>query len=46
VQPRIEDELFPNIRRLLKQPPIAENLFLERRLSRAREARRAAVFNP
>jgi hypothetical protein len=34
------------MRRLLVQPPIAENLFLERRLSRARFARRAAVVDP
>jgi len=34
------------MRRLQQQPPIAENLFLELPVSRARYARREAVFDP
>jgi hypothetical protein len=34
------------MRRLLMQPPISGNLLLERGLSRARSARREAVYDP
>jgi hypothetical protein len=34
------------MRRLLMQPPISGNLLLELALSRARSARREAVYDP